>query len=546
MLSSFINTNIARAKKFTVPAAARRFMAHNRRVFSPPRGTAKDAPVVLFELSTMQSGHISYSYLANALAALHGARIEAYLPVAPAGWKRKLLFGIWRTLGLEHFGIYRSFGTSGFFAVKPDAEQQERARSICAQLKQGLRTLRDLEDLTIDGIWVGDLIYDTYLMRMRKPTVDLDAADFQGLLQEMIEAVVFWGDYLDKHDVRGINVSHCVYDVAIPLRMAVRRDIPVYQVTATHLYRLTQANLFAYNDFFYYRERFAALPRHVREAGIAEAKRRIDRRFAGEVGVDMSYSTKSAYGASRHAQLLKPSPRKKVLIATHCFFDSPHSYGNNIFPDFYEWLDFLGRVTEVTDYDWYIKTHPDFLPGTKEIIDAFVAKYPKFTLLPSDASHHQIIAEGIDLALTTYGTIAFEYAALGLPVINASQCNPHIAYDFNLHAKDADDYRRMLVNAEWGQLKIDKTSVYEYYFMRNIYNTQDLFFRDYDQAVEDLGGYYGQFTPAVYDRWLAEWTPERHQSILAGLKRMILSQDFRMDYTHYGRDFRIEPVEARA
>lgn len=546
MLSNLIRTNIARAKKFAVSAAARRFMAHNRRVFSPPRDKSKDVPIVLFELSTMQSGHISYSYLANALAELHGARIEAYLPSAPAGWKRKLLFEVGRVLGLEYFGIYRSFGTSEFFAVKPGREQQERARKICAQVKQRLRNLRDLEDLTIEGVWVGDLIYDTYLMRMRKPTVDLNGEEFQALLQEMIEAIVFWDDYFDTHDVRGINVSHCVYDVALPLRVAVRRNIPVYQVTATHLYRLTQANLFAYNDFFYFRERFAALPRHVREAGIAEAKRRIERRFAGEVGVDMSYSTKSAYGTSRHTQLLTPSPRKKILIATHCFFDSPHSYGNNVFPDFYEWLDCLGRVTEITDYDWYIKTHPDFLPGTKEVIDAFVAKYPKFTLLPSDASHHQIIAEGIDVALTTYGTIAFEYAALGIPVINASQCNPHIAYDFNLHAKDADDYRRMLVNAEWEQLKIDKTSVYEYYFMRNIYNTQDLFFRDYEQAIADLGGYYGQFTPAVYDRWLAEWTPEKHRAILDGLKRMILSEDFRMNYTHYGRDFSIEPKEARA
>ena len=355
---------------------------------------------------------------------------------------------------------------------------------------------------------------------------------------------MFWDDYLSANDVRAVNVSHCVYNVALPLRLAVRRNIPVYQITATHLYRLTQANLFAYNDFFFFRERFAALPRQVQEAGIAEAKRRIERRFAGEVGVDMSYSTKSAYGASRHVLLLKPSPRKKILIATHCFFDSPHSYGNNIFPDFYEWLDFLGKMTEITDYDWYIKTHPDYLPGTKEIIDAFVAKYPKFTLLPADASHHQIIAEGIDVALTAYGTIAFEYAALGIPVINASQCNPHIDYDFNLHAKDVEDYRRMLVNAEWEHLKINKTSIYEYYFMRYIYNTENLFFRDYEQAIKDLGGYYGQFTPAVYDLWLAEWTPERHRSILAGLKRMIRSEDFRMDYTHYGREFHIEPAEA--
>jgi hypothetical protein len=305
---------------------------------------------------------------------------------------------------------------------------------------------------------------------------------------------------------------------------------------------MSKKNYFAYNDFFYFRERFAALPEEVKRAGIAEAQRRIERRFAGEVGVDMAYSTKSAYGASRHVRLLRESSRKKILIATHCFFDSPHSYGNNIFPDFYEWLDFLGKMSEVTDYDWYIKTHPDYLPGTMEIIESFIAKYPKFTLLPADASHHQIIAEGIDVALTVYGTIAFEYAALGIPVINNSLNNPHIAYNFNLHSKDVEDYRRLLLGLDTLDFKIDKQQVYEYYFMRFMYNTEDLFFDSYDTTIEELGGYSAQFTPAVYGKWLEEWSPDKHHSIVTALQTYIRSGDFRMDYRHYGREFSVESI----
>ena len=41
--------------------------------------------------------------------------------------------------------------------------------------------------------------------------------------------------------------------------------------------------------FFHFRERFAELPENVREAGIVMAQRRIQRRFSGEVGVDMAY-----------------------------------------------------------------------------------------------------------------------------------------------------------------------------------------------------------------------------------------------------------------
>ena len=34
----------------------------------------------------------------------------------------------------------------------------------------------------------------------------------------------------------------------------------------------------------------------------------------------------------------------------------------------YEWIKFLGKISHSTDYEWYIKTHPDFLPGNIDII----------------------------------------------------------------------------------------------------------------------------------------------------------------------------------
>ena len=127
-----------------------------------------------------------------------------------------------------------------------------------------------------------------------------------------------------------------------------------------------------------------------------------------------------------------------------------------------------------------------------------------------------------------------------IPVIIASQTNPHIAYDFNLHAKDVEDYRRMLLGLGSLDFKIDRQQVYEYYFMRYIYNTEDLFFDSYDATVEAMGGYYEQFTPAVYDQWLAESSTEKNRAITTALHTFLESGDFRMDYTHYGREFSID------
>jgi hypothetical protein len=251
------------------------------------------------------------------------------------------------------------------------------------------------------------------------------------------------------------------------------------------------------------------------------------------VGVDMSYSTKSAYSQKKKEErLIKPSSRKKILIATHCFFDSPHSYGNNLFPDFHDWFDFLGAVSEMSDYDWYFKTHPDFLPGNQEVLDHFRNKYPKFTQLPSDTSHHQIIEEGINFVLTTYGTIGFEYAALGKTVINASLVNPHIAYDFNIHPQSIEEYKNVLLNLDRIDHPINVNEVYEYYYMKNIYNTNNWLFNDYQKMEKDMGGYLMQFTPKVYDYFLNDFTDERHKKILKSLNNFVGSKDFRLSALH--------------
>jgi hypothetical protein len=72
------------------------------------------------------------------------------------------------------------------------------------------------------------------------------------------------------------------------------------------------------------------------------------------------------------------------------------------------------------------------------------------------------------LALTVYGTIGFEYAALGIPVINCSLINPHIDYNFNIHPKNETDYKNILLTLNDLEFDIDSQQVYEYYFMQHL------------------------------------------------------------------------------
>lgn len=526
-------------------SSLKKFIRHNLLVFDVNiinQRDRKNTKIALFELNYMHSSLIAYSYLASAVQSKYGASIVAYNPNYLGGWVRKSLHRLMKLFQLREYGTYKSFGVNKFIDINPSIQQKIEARILVEKLNQQIKNKRDIEQIVIRGTWIGDLIYDTYLRRYSKATIELSSKDFREFLVKTIEIFLYWERYFKDNDVCFINVSHCVYDLAIPLRIAIGKGIPSSQSSITHVYRMSNKNYFAYNDFFCFPKIYEELPEDFKSAGIDEAKRRIERRFAGEVGVDMGYSTKSAYRLVQNKRLLRKSSKTKILIATHCFFDSPHSYGNNLFPDFYEWLDYLGKISLTTDYDWYLKTHPDSLPGNMRILEDFINQYPKFSLLPPDSSHHQIIADGLDVALTVYGTIGFEYAALGVPIINCSINNPHIAYDFNHHPKSVDEYRDLLLNLDNLKLNIDKKQVYEYYFMRNIYNTENLFFNNYNSVINELGGYSMQFTDAVYDKWLSEWTYDKHESLLKAINAFIDSNDFRMEYRHFGRPLTLKSL----
>ena len=131
-----------------------------------------------------------------------------------------------------------------------------------------------------------------------------------------------------------------------------------------------------------------------KKIGINFSKKQIKKRFSGKIGVDMNYSEKSAFTKfDKNKKILDTNDRLKVLICTHCFYDNPHAYGGNLFTDFYEWLTFLSKISHKTNYDWYIKPHPDYLPGTIENINIISRQFKRIKLIDQSTSFHQLAKE---------------------------------------------------------------------------------------------------------------------------------------------------------
>ncbi|WP_028584669.1 hypothetical protein [Desulfogranum mediterraneum] len=488
---------------------AKDFISHNKRVWKEFR-KEKDQGEILVEENNMGGCVVGQSYLASVLGKEHKAKIVAY------------------TKGISRYNreIYESFVDS-ILTYSSEIVQSE-AEVLCRKVCLNLKNKKDLEGLEISGICIGDLVYDLYIRKFEETTVDIKSEKLRELLKEAVCYLLFWQRYFSAHKVKAVLVSHCVYPWnGIVARVAVFQQVSVFLVQPNRIYHIDNShNARAYNQYIDYPKRFAALAIEEKKKALCLAKKNIEKRFRGEKDVGGHHLISTLSTVKTKDRILPISDKFKVLIASHCFSDDNHVYGNNIFSDFYEWLEFLGRVSERTGYDWYIKLHPDRYDWETEHIFEFTKKYNAINILDSTVSHLQLVEEGIGCVLTVYGTIGFEYAALGVPVVTSAPWNPTVGYSFNLHPKDEQEYREILCNLPGIKLEIDYEEVCEYYYCHYIDEPDNWLYNSFSQLDEELGGGVGHLGSMSYKKFLDQYNDDKHKNILMTLDNFLRSKEY--------------------
>ena len=526
-----INLNFI-LNRFIIDNQTEMFIKHNKSIWKNEFKNHESE--ILVDFYPIPQTLIPYSYFLNVLANKHNACIKTFNnPHINSACSKtyQVLNVCCMTLSKNNlqsnpalYKVYQSFNTSGYITPILNKEQKIRTKKISQTIKQSIKTKQDVFNISIMGIWIGIDIYESYLRYYNKPTVDLDDPDLLDLIDRAIEIFIYWMDYTEKNKVASIVVSHdCYISFDILCKIGYHKKIPVYLPNLRGMFMSDKPHSVYSSRFTNYRKIFQKLPAEDQIKGIKLAKEQLQRRLGGEVGVDMPYSTKSAFKLTNNEiPILKKSDKTKVLICTHCFYDNPHAYGGMLFVDFYEWLCYLGNISEKTDYDWYIKMHPDPLPGTEEIIQEIIAEFPSITFIPPQTSHHQLANEGIDFALTVYGSVGHELPALGIQVINAGY-NPHIAYDFNWHPKSIEEYEYYLLNIDKLHKEIDMEQLYEFYYMHYYYVFADnLFVESHKQFSKDLN-LNQQIGSDAYKYFLNQFTETKHKEIIANINNFIES-----------------------
>lgn len=409
------------------------------------------------------------------------------------------------------------------------------------EIWEEIQTPEALEKFEYLGIRIGDLIYDEYLAKFRMHTLDLNDRNLKEIFVKAVSYLEWWIEFVKKASIDAVIVSHDVYLFGVPARLAVSRGIPVFLVSTTEIVRLNQTYPRVGADIPLYPELFKAQELNFRAKGIATAKERIHNRIKGVGPSDLNYFPVVAFSeVQTQRNYLEINNNRKILVAAHDFYDSPHGGQIHLYPDFYLWLIALSEIAKVSNYDWYIKTHPYLRGSGREILAKFVSNNPKFKLLPPEATHNEIILEGIELALTVTGTIATEYPLLGVQVLNASGGNPHAGYNFSVTPISRQQYESYLKNIDSIPPIANTEQIYEYYFMRHLLPVRNWLFVDESRYRKETGFGVNPMTRKIYDYFLHEENLVPQEEIYFAMRRFLESDAYQLGREHFRID--VNPI----
>ncbi len=521
------------------------FITHNKKEFKDRN--LNTSGQILIEYNAFQSYHIPISYFSNHLKKKLNAEIYAFfnysILVSPLeiSFLQTLRWNLANFLSLKNFRIYKSFGTKKIFRPQINFNQKRKAQNKFNKIKKNIYNKEDVLNIEIENIRIGDLLYDTYLKKFMKPTLDLNDKKFEVMLFDFCKLFYFWKDYIENNNIKAIVGVHTSYAYGLILRIGIHKNIKTYAVSIRKINRLSKKMKYIAGEFFNFPEIFKKISLDVKAKGLESARQKLDKRFQGIAGVeaDLISSEISSFSKVFMESKIEQNHKVKILISPHDFFDAVHSKGDILFPDFYEWMLFLGEMSNVTNYDWYIKNRPNFSgkfqkfqPYTNYTINNLLKKFKKIKRLPNNYSHNQIIKEKINFVFTCYGSVGTEYPLFNIPVVNASRNNPHHRYNFNINPKSIEELKTIILNLPNINCSINKNEIYEHYFLKHIYITKNWIIENLKEYLEYVGGWSGQNSFKVYEYWLSKINNKKKHQIFKSIENFINSDEDAITIEH--------------
>ena len=514
-----------------------KFLKHCKKKFNYLK-EVKSNNFVMVEYFQYFPSTIAFSHYIEVITKKYNVVPVLYDPNLSRSFIKHYLFYLKCFLNPMYY-LYKSFGIKKFYVEKSKNYLKKKSiKFYNKNLKN--KNKYNLLNLKINNVYIGDLLYDEYLRSYDRSTIDTKEIKFQKYVIKFLEKFFYWEEFFNKkkNNINSLIISHTVYAKGIAPRIAMNKNIKVYCIANQVSTKLDKKNIYKFDDSKYFKKTFRKLSTVEKKKFIKIGEKSIKNRLAGKndkkLLLDNATDIQIFGNKSNKKKVFKDNGRVRVLVATHCFTDAVHFYGKCLFPDFFEWLKYLGELSKKYDYDWYIKFHPAQYDNNKKHFEYFEKKYDRLILLPKQTKNNDILRERVNAVLTIYGSVGHEYPLFNIPVINASNQGPHKNYNFNYYPNNIADYEKLIKNIK--KLKINKRNIKneisEYVFMAYESNFEIL--PNFEEILFRLGKDYD--SSLVFNEYLKDYSKKENDTINQNINNFIKSnkiKHYKFDTKYY-------------
>lgn len=350
---------------------------------------------------------------------------------------------------------------------------QNKIKNIVYELK----SKDDIVNYMIDGLLIGDLIYDTYLKWEKAPSVDINNKKlilkyFIQAHKLYLQAKNIYTKYPNIHYFFAGDIAY-IYS-GILARFLTNKDIKVVNFIESNGLEfnfLDKEYFFRRKKYWEYSKKFGVYYNKEQERALLSAKDALHLKLI-DGKTSYVYMKQNAFSSDYNKEfdaILKKINKLpfKILIPLHCFMDSPHIYRWMVYPDFFEWITDTLKRLEIQGIQCIVKPHPNGFPENDAIVERLKTMFPNHFFIDKTISNQIFIDMRVDIVLSVYGSVGYEFSYFNIPVVCAGD-NPHVAYDFTKTCKTREEYHNTLLNIKKIDFDIDQKQILEFYYMHYI------------------------------------------------------------------------------
>ncbi len=360
--------------------------------------------------------------------------------------------------------VYEKCGISSLISIE-DVNLLDKLKSAVVAFKIFIKIQqkKNLLDISIEKIPIGDLVCASYIRFREMPTVNYKDPFLFYLLYKILCIHKFLSKFFENKNIEFYITSYTSYiQHGYIARYLIARGVKVYSlgnirpIAKFHL-PLDYAHRLRCYEF---KDNIASYE-NINELRMMATKA-LEQRFSGANDFAMFYMKVNSYTG----QSIKIENKVDGVLFLHDFFDGPSDNGFYLFDDIYSWADHTIGVIQDNELKIAVKPHPNQRPESLKIVDILKNKYPNVSWISSDTSNYSIMQEIVG-GISIFGSILYELGYFEKVAISAGD-HPGSYFGFAYQPQSIAEYDAMIKNLSlMSPMNLSKEKVVDYYVAQN-------------------------------------------------------------------------------